>query len=109
MISRRILEQSWQPSSSTGTLRLGGMQPAEMYANLPKTYYVSRILHSRRQLLPAEDVVVLFCNHDDVTGEPLEWLRQGIIRFRGKVMPLAYSPSYRTNWCCFTILTEEMP
>ncbi len=78
------------------TMRLGGMTPAEHHCELPAVFHISRILEHG-------NLLTFFCNHNDVTGKKLIWESEDSICIDGKQILLQCSPSYRANWCTFTI------
>ncbi len=102
IIGRDIAKQE------TGHMRLGGMVPCDYETLLPRTYYVDREF---RGFQNNSWFTTLFCPHffRGSDGESLVWLTQNTIHFRNKITKLANQPSYRSSWCTFTILTEELP
>jgi len=81
-------------SSSSAKMRLGGMQYAEMHFNLPVKFKIINSL--------AGNGKTIFYAVQDENGD-IEWIYQNMIIISGIAYKLLYNPSYRTNWCTFTI------
>lgn len=77
-------------------MRLGGMTPAAAVYELPKTFHITKILEQ-------DNLLIFFCYHNDAAGKELVWVAKEHICIDGKTIPLHYSPSWRANWCTFTI------
>lgn len=81
-------------SSKTATMRLGGMQYAELHFDLPVKFKIIKSLASNGK--------TIFYALQDEEGD-LEWIYQKMVIISGIAYNLLYDPSCRTNWYTFTV------